>query len=132
MAKRPLKVLIANVTVVVVIFLAAVVALDGLFLATVGVPGTVIREVPLTKVPEKAQESLQFSPAPQGLVAFLSAIMLIGGLLTRKLAIAWLALAVLFVFSTLFLFGVGGGFLPVAGLLLIFLSIVTILRRNMH
>jgi len=131
MARRPLKVRITNATTAVAIFLAAGVALYGLFLAIVGVPGTSIPEVSLTDVPEKVQKSLQFSPAPQGLVALLSAAMLISGLLMRKLTIAWLGLVILLVFSMLFLFGVGGGFLPIAGLLLILLSVVTVLRRNM-
>ncbi len=123
---------IANATTAVAIFLAAVVALYGLFLAIAGVPGTVIREVSITEVPEKVQGSLQFSPSPQGLVILLSAAMLISGLLMRKLTIAWLGLVILLVFSMLFLFGVGGGLLPIAGLLLISLSIVTVLRRNMY
>jgi hypothetical protein len=112
----------------VAILLAAGVALYGLFLAIVGVPGAVIREVSITEVPEKVQESLLFSPAPQGLVALLSAAMLMSGLLMRRLTIAWLGLVILLVFSMLFLFGVGGGFLPIGGLLLLLLSVVTALR----
>ncbi len=131
MVRRPLKVRITNAITAVAIFLAAGVALYGLFLSIVGVPGTSIPEVSLTDIPEKVQESPQFSPAPQGLVALLSAVMLISGLLMRKLTIAWLGLVILLVFSMLFLFGVGGGFLPIAGLLLILLSVVTVLRRNM-
>lgn len=132
MARRPLKVWITNATTAVAIFLAAVVALYGLFLVIAGVPGTVIREVSITEVPEKVQESPQFSPSPQGLVFLLSAAILISGLLMRKLRIAWLGMVILLVFSMLFLFGVGGGILPIDGLLLILLSIVTVLRRNMY
>lgn len=130
MARRPLKVWITYATTTVAILLAAVVALRGLFLAIVGVPGTFVREVSITEIPEKVQESLQFSPAPQGLVFLLSAVMLISGLLMRKLWIAWLSMVILLGFSMLFLFGVGGGFLLIDGLLLILLSIVTVLRRS--
>lgn len=73
----------------------------------------------------------RIEPSFRALWAFLSAVMLISGLLMRKLTIAWLGLVILLVFSMLFLFGVGGGLLSIAGLLLILLSIVTVLRRNM-
>jgi len=111
--------------VLLTLLVTAAVALYALFLLLVGVPGTVVYEVPITTVPEPGiRGSMQFSPAPQALVAILAAGAILVGLLTRKMIIAWIGLLILFVFSILFLFGVGGGLLPVAGLLMILLAII--------
>ena len=109
--------------IVVAIFLAALVALYALFLLIVGERWTVVQE-------GEATRSVQFVPDPDALVPLLAATLLLSGLVTRKLLIAWIGLVVLSTFGALFLFGVGGILLPVAGLLLILLTIITIIPRN--
>ncbi len=73
---------------------------------------------------------MRFVQHPAGIVPLVAAALLLGGLLTRKLLIAWIGFAVLSLFSVLFLFGIGGGLLPVAGLLLICLAIVSAGRTH--
>ena len=111
--RQSLKAFTVDAANVMAILLATLVALYGLFLLIAVSPGT-------------------HPDVPRGLLTFLSPMVLIAGLLTRKLAIAWLGLLVFFVFSAFFLFSVGAGLLPTDGILLILLSIITILRRNMR
>jgi len=121
--------LISKVAIKATLLLAVVVGLYGLFLLIIGLPGMFLQEVQMLEVPELVQESSRFSPAPHGFIPFLAAILLIVGLRARKMLIAWLGLVTLLLFSALFLFGAGGAILPAAGLLLILMIIVTILRR---
>jgi len=120
---RPLKVLIVNAATAAAILLAAGMAIYALFLLLVGVPGTVVREGEVTR-------SVRYFPHPAAVVPLLATAILLGGLLTRKLLIAWIGFAILSTFSVLFLFSIGGGLLPMTGLLLVLLTIITISRRN--
>ena len=120
---RPPKALIVNATTVAAILLAAAVALDGLFLALVGEPRTVVQEGEVTG-------SVRYFPHPLAVVPLLAAAILLGGLLTRRLLVAWIGFAALFAFGALSLFGIGGPLLPVAGLLLILLTLITIIQRH--
>jgi len=120
---KPLKVSIVNAATVAAILLAAGVALYALFVLLVGVPGIVVGEGEVTG-------SVRYFPHPAAVVPLLATAILLGGLLTRKLLIAWIGFAILSTFSVLFLFSIGGGLLPMTGLLLILLTIITISRRN--
>ncbi len=122
--------LISKVAIKATLLVAVVVGLYGFFLLIIGLPGMFIQEVRMYEVPELVQESTRFSPAPQGFIPFLAAILLIVGLRVRKLLIAWLGLVTLLLFSALFLFGVGGAVLPAAGFLLVLMIIITITQRN--
>ena len=126
----PLKMLISKVAIKATLLLAVVVGLYGLFLLIIGLPGMFIQEVRMFEVSEVVQESPRFTPAPQGFIPFLAAILLIVGLRTRKLLIAWLGLVTLLLFSALFLFGIEGVVLPAAGFLLVLMIIITITQRN--
>lgn len=123
MARLP-KPLIVKASTAVAIVLASVVTAYGLFLALVGMPGSLVQEVQGTEAPNEGVREIQFSPTPHALVGVLAAAMLLGGLLKQKLLIAWSGLLVLFAYSMLFLFSVGAGLLPVAVLLVILLIII--------
>jgi len=120
---RPPKALIVNAATAAAILLAAGVAIYALFLLLVGVPGTVVREGEVTR-------SVRYFPHPAAVVPLLTAVMLLSGLLTRKLLLAWVGFAALFAFGALSLFGIGGPLFPVAGLLLILLTLITIIQRH--
>ncbi len=112
-----------NAATGVAILLAAAVTLYALFLLFVGQPWTVVQEGEVTR-------SVQYFPHPAAVVPLLASALLLVGLLKQRLLVAWIGLAVLFAFGALFLFGIGGGLLLVAGLLLIVLTIITLIRRN--
>lgn len=130
---RPLKVLIMSAATAGAILLIAAVAFYALRLLIVGEAWTVVPEVSITEALKQAPRGIvRFSPTTRPVVVpLLAAAMLLAGLLTRKLVIAWIGLAVLFLFSALFLFSIGAGLLPMAGLLLILLTIITVLQGNL-
>ena len=105
------------------VLLTTVAAAYALFWLLIGEQQTVVQE-------GEAVSSVRFVQHPAGIVPLVAAALLLGGLLTRKLLIAWIGFAVLSLFSVLFLFGIGGGLLPVAGLLLICLAIVSAGRTH--
>jgi hypothetical protein len=114
---------IVKVATTVVIVLATAVALSGLFLAFVGMPTTLVQEKNPFEGTGGEKTIIRYT-VPHALLGTLSAVIIIGGLLTRKQLIAWIGLAFLFAYSTLFLFSVGVGLLPVAVVLLVLLVMV--------
>ncbi len=61
-----------------------------------------------------------------------SSVMLLIGIIRRKnlIVLAWAGLIFLLIFSALFLFSSGAGFLPIAALILAFLVAITIFQRK--
>lgn len=115
-----------NAATVAAILPAAAVASYGLFYFFRGELRPVLKEI----AEGEFRTTFQLFPDPRGLITLIGAAMVISGLLTRKLLIAWLGLAFLLGFSALFLFSIGASLLPLAGILLILLTIITIFQRN--
>jgi hypothetical protein len=111
------------------ILLAGAVALFALQLLIVGVPLTVV-----TEIPEGTQElpmmNIEYAPYFPGVVPLVAMILFIGGLLTQKLWVGWLGWAMLIIFSLLFLFSSGAALLPAVGVLLVLLTIISYARRQ--
>lgn len=135
MTKKPNrgKAIIANVATIVAILLGAVVVIFTLRLLILGQAVTIVTEIPITvdsqEIPSVA--SVEYVPYPAAIVPLIAVALLLSGLTMRKqLLIAWIGLAILFAFSVLFLFSSGAALLPVAGLLLILLTIIQLFQRN--
>ena len=111
------------------IFISVCVTIYGFFITFVGVPGKRIVEVTEATL-EKSQEIWHFTPAPQGFIIVFSSVLLIIGLLGSREGVSWLGIGILFVFSVVFLFGIGGGILPIATLLLVLLLSKEILTQG--
>ena len=101
------------------ILIAAVIALLGLYAAIVGFSQSAI------SITDGQKETVMFQYHYYGGFFYsLAAVMIIGGILYRKLRIAWIGLAFLFIVSVLFLFSSGAAVLPVDVVLLILLIII--------
>jgi hypothetical protein len=61
-------------------------------------------------------------PVPQAWLGVLASALVIGGMLGGRLVVAWVGALLLEAFALLFVFGVGGWFLPVGTLLLLLLA----------
>lgn len=133
MASRRAESLVVKGATLIAILLAVVVALYALFLLLVGEQRTVVpAEIPISGAAQNVPQvsRVEYVPFPPAVVPLLASAMLLMGLLTRKLLVAWIGLAVLGVFAGLFLFGNGGILLPAVGLLLILLIIISLSRRR--
>lgn len=64
------------------------------------------------------------------IMLLLAAVLLLVGLLGRKQFLAWIGLAILLLFSLLFLFSSGGILLPIAVLLLILLPLINFMQKK--
>ncbi len=72
---------------------------------------------------------VQYARDPAAGVPILASVLLIAGLARRKLTLAWVGLVVLLAFAGLFLFGIGGVLLPIAGLLLVSLIVISLIQK---
>lgn len=111
----------------VVILLAAVVALLGLYAAIVGNPSRHLEQIVTQEGKTITIDSMFQYHYIAGFFYTLAAGMIVGGLLHGKLRIAWYGLAFLFVISVLFVFSSGAALLPVVAALFILLIII---QRN--
>jgi hypothetical protein len=122
------KGLVGSVSMAAAVLVAAQVALRAISLLVVGETRTHVAEVPPgTPLPPPTVVHVPYPPA---VIPLAGAALLLVGLLARKLALAWSGVAVLSVFSVLFVFGQGGAFLPAAGLVLLLLILITITVRQ--
>lgn len=112
------------------ILLAGAVALFALQLLIVGMPLTVVPEVPEGTQDLPQAVTMVHAPYPFAVVPFLAMIFFLGGLLSQKLLVAWLGWAVLGIFSALFLFSSGAALLPAVGVLFALLTIISYARRH--
>lgn len=112
------------------ILVAVIVVLHALRLIMLG---TVIATVPESIIGEPslgdAGAQVQLIPYLPAVIPLVAAIALIVGLLINRLPIAWISLVVLFLFSLLFFFSEGGGFLVYDLLLLLFMGVIYWSRR---
>ena len=78
------------------------------------------------------EETVSYEPYPTAIFPLVSSVFLIYGVLKRRnyLILAWAGLTFLLIFSGLFLFSSGAAFLPVAGLILVCLTITTIFQKK--
>jgi hypothetical protein len=113
---------IVKMSTIAVTLLAALVAFYAFFLLVIGQPWTIAYE-------GGENQGLRFISAPAAVIPFLAAILLLLGVLTGKKLWAWLGLTILLAFSILFLFGIGGILLPVAGFLFILLIAIQLSPR---
>jgi hypothetical protein len=111
-----------KVATAVAVVLASAVAFYGLFLALVGIPVTLVQEY--TPFGGTAGENTIQYTTPHALLGTLAAAIIIVGLMIRKMKVAWIGLATLFAYSTVFLFSIGILLLPIAAVLLILLNII--------
>ena len=112
------------------ILLAGAVALFALKLLVVGVPLTVVPEVPEGTQELPGVVNVEYMPYFVGVVPLVAMILLIGGFLAKRPAISWIGWAILGLFSVLFLFSSGAALLPAAGVLLVLLAIISYTRRH--
>ena len=119
---------LVTVATVAAILVAVAVALFAIYLLVIGQTGTLVREVPYGQpLPPGAVVRMPYQPA---VAPMLAAVLLIIGLLTKRLSIAWAGLALLFLFSGLAMFSWGLAFLPGAVLLLVLLLVIRATRRT--
>ncbi len=118
-----LKEKIAKVAAVVVILMCAIVAIYALFLLVIGQPWVTVSE-------GNADQQVMFVRAYPAITPFLAAITIVIGVVVRKQTILWIGNLVLFTFSVLFVFGIGGAILPIASITL--LSTVLLILSNTH
>ena len=114
---------------ILAILLTMVAALFTANLLIGGIPLTTIQETPGGST-QGQTGTVNSVPYPAAVPMFLAALVLIGGLLGRKLWIAWVGLAALSLLSGLFLFSSGDTLVPLDLILLILLIALTILRRR--
>jgi hypothetical protein len=95
----------------------------GLYLVLIGPESTVMPAVPLGTPP--GETTTRTVPAMQGLIPLAGGALVLVGLATRRLWLAWAGALVLALFAGLFVFGVGGVLIPFVGALLLLLSIVS-------
>ena len=118
--------LLVSVAAAIALLLAAAIAIIAIRMLAIGQSWTVVSEIPLSEASEGISQpaTIEYTPYPAAGFPLLGAALLIVGLLTHKLAVAWGGLAILITFSVLFLFSSGAALLPIVGLLLILLVII--------
>lgn len=111
------------------ILLTAVAALFAANLLFTGIQLPTVQEIPEGST-EPPAETVETVPYPPAIPMLLSALVLLGGLLARKLWVAWLGWAVLGILSLLFLFSSGAALVPIELLLLLLLIFLTLIKRQ--
>jgi len=119
---RTSKRLLQGASSIVAVLLTVAVASYALRLLVVGKRLLVFQEGEISG-------SVQYARDPAAVVPLLASALLIAGLATRKLTLAWVGLVVLLAFAGLFLFGIGGGLLPATGLLLMLLIVISLIQK---
>lgn len=114
---------------VLVLFLAGAVALFALYQLINGISLSIVSETSNSS-PSAPQVLPSRAPYPAAVIPLAATLVLIGGVLTQRLAAAWLGLITLIVFSGLFLFSSGAALLPIAGVLFVLLLVISALRRR--
>lgn len=113
------------------ILLAGVVVFYALRFLIVGREWLIIPEIPIEENSEVLlQPKTEFLPYPAAIIPLIAATLIIIGVLWRKLLIAWIGLVGLAGFAVLFLFSSGAVLLPLVGILLLLLGIVTICQKS--
>lgn len=103
------------------VLVAAAVVLYAIHMLVVGQAQASVPAVPLGQ--PQAPPTVVRVPWPPAVVPLVGAVLAIAGLLARRLSLAWAGVAILILFSGLFVFSGGGTFIPAAGLLLVLLII---------
>lgn len=120
---RESKNIIAKVAIIATVVLAIIVATYSFFLLVVGQPWTVAYE-------DNIGRQIEYIRAPQAIVPLLSAVMILGGLVVKQRVLAWIGTVILLIFSLLFMFGIGGILLPVAGVILLLVAIISVIDSS--
>ncbi|HEY4718679.1 MAG TPA: hypothetical protein VIH14_06665 [Anaerolineales bacterium] len=110
---------IATISALVVTTLADI---YSIFLLTVGHGVSTIQE-------GSSVVSYGHSPSPAAIYPLIASFPIIFGLITRNYWVSWLGLLALSIFAGLFVFGIGGAFIPICVLLLVLLLIVQFTSR---
>lgn len=118
-----LKEKITKVAAVVVILMSATVAVYALFLLVIGQPWITVSE-------GNADQQVMFVRAYPAIIPFLAATMIIIGVVVRKQKILLVGNLMLFIFSALFVFGIGGVILPIASIILLSTIILTLSKHS--
>jgi hypothetical protein len=123
-----LRTLTQKATLSLAILLTVFVGFQALRWLVVGQAITTVAEV---SSPQQAAQVLgvDYVPYPAAAIPLLAAALLLSGLFARKwLPIAWAGIAILLIFSVLFLFSSGAALLPVAFVLLVLLVILQFIQ----
>lgn len=119
---------------IIAVLLVSIVAIYAITLLVVGETITVVQETSIEEInttdPVPMPVSIEYVPYPPAIVLLLAAVLLLAGLLGRKQFLAWIGLAILLLFSLLFLFSSGGILLPIAVLLLILLPLINFMQKK--
>jgi hypothetical protein len=116
---------VTDVSILVSIIVATAVALFAAYRLIAGMPLTVVPEVPEGTSTPPTVVAVTYAPYPAAMIPLCAALLLIVGLLIRKLWLVWTGWLILSVFSGLFLFSSGALLLPAAALLLVLLVVFT-------
>ena len=103
--------------------LAVLIVAYGLYLLLVGQQITFQEEVPIGAAP--AEQVTRHLPAVQGVIPLAAGVVILVGLVTQRLLVAWVGALAASAFAGLFVFGVGGILIPVAVMLLVALGGLT-------
>lgn len=122
--RNRVKPLVTSGVTAALILLAILIAVYAVRLLVVGQQLAVVQEVAIGEVaPGESEVTTEYARYPAAVVPLLAAISFLFGLLARRIAIAWISLAVLLAFSVVFLFSSGIIFLPAIGFMLILLAV---------
>lgn len=124
-----IKTLLVNGSLALATLLLVIIASFSAILLVRGVPSNSVSEASGLEG-ERIVREIVYQPYPAAAAPLLAALLFLLGLLIRKLALAWLGLTVLLVFSLLFLFSSGAALLPLVGVLLVLLTILQFSQRS--
>jgi hypothetical protein len=110
-----------------VALLAVLVGAYAVRLLVGGTLGVTVPETPLGN-PNPTPFGSSYVPYSPALAPLLASALVLVGLLVRRPLLSWMGAVLLLGFSFLFVFSAGGGFLPLAGLLIALLLILHIFR----
>jgi len=111
--------------------LAAVLALYSLYLLLNGQIISIVQESAIEEINNGVQNiTIDREPYPAAILPLIASLMLMIGNMRKKQGLAWIGLAILLLFSLIFLFSSGATFLPVALLLLILLLIISFVQKR--
>lgn len=124
-----IKTLMVNGSLALAILLLVIIAAYSVVFLARGMPFNTVSETSGRESGQIVQE-IVYHPYPAAAAPLLASLVCLLGLLIRKYVLAWFGLAVLLIFSLLFLFSSGAALLPVAGVLLVLLTILQFNQRG--
>lgn len=124
--------LLVNWITIITSLISLYVATYAIRLLVIGEKRTTVIETPMTEGASQLPniDTLEYIPYPVALIPLLASLLLLCGLLIKKLPIAWIGMTILSGFSLLFLFSSGAALLPWVAILLCLLVLNQYFRRK--